>query len=152
MDRLTKRVDDIVYMVKDGELLAPRALSGQEVRKVLLRLAEHEDKIDELLLAMNTQNAWIGSYRHALYESENNVHFMYDEYGKLYKENKQLMAESVRHGKWIPADGDDIPCDEWECTACGERRVFMYEMDEEDMNDTYLYCPNCGAKMDGKQQ
>lgn len=59
-------------------------------------------------------------------------------------------AEPVRHGKWIPADGEDTPCcDEWECTACGERMVFMYEMDKEDMNDAYLYCPNCGAKMDG---
>lgn len=42
MERLTKREGDIVYMVKDGELLAPRALSGQEVRQVLQKLAEYE--------------------------------------------------------------------------------------------------------------
>ena len=43
MDRLTKREGDIVYMVKDGNLLSPVALSGQEVRQVLQRLAEYED-------------------------------------------------------------------------------------------------------------
>lgn len=146
MNRLTKRDGDIIYMVKDGELLAPRALSGQEVRKVLLRLAEHEDKIDELLLAMNTQNAWIGSYRHALYESENNVHFMYDEYGKLYKENKQLMAESVRHGKWVcifePDENDNVQCN---CSVCGAGDLHA-------KNTIVPYCWKCGAKMDGEQQ
>lgn len=43
MNRITKRDGDIVYMVKDGELLAPRALSGQEVRQVLQKLADYED-------------------------------------------------------------------------------------------------------------
>ena len=43
MNRLTKRDGDIVYMVKDGELLAPMAMSGQEVRQVLQRLADFED-------------------------------------------------------------------------------------------------------------
>lgn len=43
MERLTKREGDIVYMVKDGELLAPVQLRGQEVRMVLQRLADFED-------------------------------------------------------------------------------------------------------------
>lgn len=46
MDRLTKREGDIVYMVKDGELLAPVALSGQEVRRVLQKLADYEDALE----------------------------------------------------------------------------------------------------------
>ena len=46
MDRLTKREGDMVYMVKDGELLAPRALSGQEVRQVLQKLADYEDEAE----------------------------------------------------------------------------------------------------------
>ena len=51
MDRLTKREGDIVYMQKDGELLAPVALSGQEVRQVLQKLADYEavEEVRELV-------------------------------------------------------------------------------------------------------
>ena len=43
MDRLTKRAGDIVYMVKDGQPLAPMAMSGQDIRQALMKLAEYED-------------------------------------------------------------------------------------------------------------
>ena len=56
----------------------------------------------------------------------------------------------VVHGSWIPNDTQS-PCDEWDCTACGERRTFMCEMDMDDMQEFYKYCPNCGARMDGKE-
>ena len=58
-------------------------------------------------------------------------------------------VEPVRHGRWIPADGEgENPCDEWDCSACGERRTFMVEMDTDDMRENYKFCPSCGAKMD----
>lgn len=54
----------------------------------------------------------------------------------------------VKHGRWIAVDSE-IPCDEWDCSACGQRRTFLYEMDADDMKEYYQHCPNCGAKMDG---
>ena len=64
-----------------------------------------------------------------------------------------IKAEPVRHGEWVPAEGEgESPCDEWDCTACKQRRTFMYEMSEEDMSEYYPYCPNCGAKMKGGDQ
>lgn len=43
MNRLTKRDGDIVYYCKDGNHIAPMAMSGQDVRQVLQKLAEYED-------------------------------------------------------------------------------------------------------------
>ena len=57
----------------------------------------------------------------------------------------------VVHGEWIPVD-EESPCDEWDCTACGQRRTFLCEMDMDDMRECYPYCPNCGAKMDGERK
>ena len=58
MDRLTKRENDIVYMVKDGELLAPMAMSGQEVRQVLQRLADYEDGEHGKWIRKHVGNGW----------------------------------------------------------------------------------------------
>lgn len=72
-------------------------------------------------------------------------------YGRMKRaveETPTVDAEPVRHGRWIPVDGE-APCDEWDCTACGRRMTFMVDMDEDDMAENYWRCPNCGAKMDG---
>lgn len=55
----------------------------------------------------------------------------------------------VRHGAWIPVD-EMPPCGEWRCSDCGQSRIFTWDMSIEDMMECYLYCPNCGAKMDGE--
>lgn len=61
-----------------------------------------------------------------------------------------IEAVEVVHGRWVPADGEgESPCDEWDCTACGERRTFVYDMDEYDMEENYPRCPKCGAYMKG---
>ena len=71
-----------------------------------------------------------------------------DDVDKEAKECGHLLeVAEVRHGRWIAVDGDS-PCDEWDCTACGQRRTYMCEMDADDMKEFYPYCPNCGAKMD----
>ena len=44
--RLTKRVHDIVSLQKDGQLVPPMNMSGQEVRMVMERLAEYEDEAE----------------------------------------------------------------------------------------------------------
>ena len=62
----------------------------------------------------------------------------------------------VVHGRWIPSESDfddddtlfDVEewCD-WQCSACREDICY-----EDPMPPRLLpkYCPNCGAKMDGK--
>lgn len=49
----------------------------------------------------------------------------------------------VRHGKWIKY-GDDS----WECSECHSENCYAYDNNLKRFTD--LYCPNCGAKMDGK--
>lgn len=57
----------------------------------------------------------------------------------------------VRHGEWKPKhweggifDGKMFD----ECSICGYERFF----DDIRFKTTFNYCPNCGAKMDGKEQ
>lgn len=64
------------------------------------------------------------------------------------KDMPTIEAEPVKRGRWVAVDGEEQPCDEWDCTACGQRRTFMCEMDADDMKECYPYCPNYGAKMD----
>lgn len=58
----------------------------------------------------------------------------------LIKSAPTLDIVPVIHAHWIKSDCDS--CDFW-CSECG------FE-DCEDMS-LYLYCPHCGAKMDGKE-
>jgi Zn finger protein HypA/HybF involved in hydrogenase expression len=54
---------------------------------------------------------------------------------------KALKAESVKHGRWI----DDEDTTYANCSECGWQIDTHYERG-------YLnYCPNCGAKMDGRE-
>ena len=61
-----------------------------------------------------------------------------------------IEAEPVRHGRWVPlsydgyADGYPV-YDEWECSECH----FACEGEGE---PPLNYCPNCGAKMEGKNE
>lgn len=48
----------------------------------------------------------------------------------------------VVHSKWIWDSGS-----RYECEACGNTT----EVDEITGTPIYNYCPNCGAKMDGKK-
>ena len=65
----------------------------------------------------------------------------------LVKAQPYCDVAEVRHGEWIPIviqeNYFDPPyCDTCKCSICG------YEID---VSETiYNYCPNCGAKMDGK--
>ena len=61
-------------------------------------------------------------------------------------------AELVRHGAWLPCDKNGYILTETELRD--GRRWYGYECSE--CNNIYhgnaltKYCPNCGAKMDGK--
>jgi hypothetical protein len=66
----------------------------------------------------------------------------------LLKKAPAADVVEVVHGEWIPieADGyaDGYPVwDLWECSECREE----HRGDEDTLTP---YCPNCGAKMDGK--
>lgn len=69
---------------------------------------------------------------------------------KLIEEAPAVDAVPVVHGRWISVDGES-ECDEYDCSACEQRRTFLEEMSLEDMAEHYPYCPNCGAKMDGER-
>ena len=45
----------------------------------------------------------------------------------------------VRHGEWLFHDTDENDMTIVKCSECGRKRYFGAN-----------YCPNCGAKMDGK--
>ena len=53
-------------------------------------------------------------------------------------------AEPVRHGRWI--DPQPEGCMTWDkrayqqCSICGDKQYLSQSM---------IYCPNCGARMDG---
>lgn len=52
---------------------------------------------------------------------------------------KPVDAVPVRHGKWVD-DSNGIEGAWNYCSVCGEQAIDLYD-----------YCPNCGAKMDGKE-
>lgn len=71
----------------------------------------------------------------------------------------------VRHGEWVEDGYDDIPC---VCSYCGAEALynstfelqFDYDWEENlvpcgyEEHRVYIktpFCPNCGAKMDGKE-
>jgi predicted RNA-binding Zn-ribbon protein involved in translation (DUF1610 family) len=50
-------------------------------------------------------------------------------------------AVEVKHGEWVVCgDGKYVP---FMCSACGKTTSWYHKQ-------TANYCPNCGAKMDGK--
>lgn len=66
---------------------------------------------------------------------------------RIIDEAPTLDVASVAHGRWVGLEydgyADGLPVyDLWGCSECGE------EQRGEEVPDTYLYCPYCGAKMD----
>ena len=64
-------------------------------------------------------------------------------------EIKQLPTADVvevRHGRWKIYD-DGFGCELMHCSICQEE---FYDGDNDTVDNLYNYCPNCGAKMDGK--
>lgn len=64
----------------------------------------------------------------------------------LIEQAPTIDAVPVVHGRWVSVDGEG-ECDEYDCSACGQRKTFLVEMSYEDMVEEYPYCPKCGADM-----
>lgn len=58
----------------------------------------------------------------------------------------------VKHGEWLqtkePLGYKDVDC--IECSACRDSWVIDEDFDFEFHKQYWNYCPNCGARMDGK--
>ena len=54
-------------------------------------------------------------------------------------------AEPVRHGRWKTCEGWDGD-EYYECSECGDAFTLI---DGTPQDNDYLYCPHCGARMDG---
>lgn len=64
----------------------------------------------------------------------------------LDKQPKADAAE-VKHGKWIKITGMSPPeyHGKYVCSECGDKALCKNHREE-----LSIYCPNCGARMDGK--
>ena len=49
------------------------------------------------------------------------------------------------HGRW-EIKTDNYDCEYAMCSVCGEE---FYDANEDTIDITFNYCPNCGARMDG---
>lgn len=61
-------------------------------------------------------------------------------------------VQEVKHGKWVLSAESlgiqDVDC--VKCSLCGELFIVDEDYDFDYIKDFFIYCPNCGAKMDGK--
>lgn len=57
-------------------------------------------------------------------------------------------VQPVVHGKWIKNEGIGVQGVGWHCSVCKENDVWAF-IDKGEKTQDDLYCPNCGAKMDG---
>ena len=65
-----------------------------------------------------------------------------------------IEAEPVKHGRWIFKDDDRMPwCTQAICSHCkkvvANNTHLAVDFGQRDFVAENLYCPNCGAKMDG---
>ena len=115
-------------------------------------LAELEDEID---------------FVSPFYNAEQNQYFTMG-LRCAYRDAQRFPAADVvevRHGEWVEDGYDDIPC---VCSCCGAEaqytstfeETFDYDWEENLCSTGYEetrkyirtpFCPNCGAKMDGKE-
>lgn len=80
-----------------------------------------------------------------LYDNEFAVLCPLDEVSGVVDACPTVDAVPVVHGRWSDAGFGELPKHApygWACSACGGISF----------NNEYIYCPNCGAKMDGERK
>ena len=84
-----------------------------------------------------------------------NPQYEYDELVRkgiidLVKQRPAADVVEVRHGEWeVCSDEYEICAGEFVCSECKESFVSS-ELTDEQFFEMMKFCPNCGAKMDGK--
>ena len=103
-------------------------------------LAELEDEID---------------FVSPFYNAEQNQYFTMGlrcAYGDAQRFPAADVVE-VRHGEWVetqePLGWCDVDCAE--CSVCHESWIIDEDSSIDDYKCLWHYCPDCGAKMDGKE-
>ena len=74
--------------------------------------------------------------------------FPYWQFSKCIKEAPAADVARVVHGRWVEIGRNSHDYEtsiEEKCSLCG-RYVYRYDTQPQDN-----YCPNCGARMDGKE-
>lgn len=66
---------------------------------------------------------------------------------RILEEQPTADVVEVVHGEWDILT-DEYDCEYVRCSACNEE---FYPMDEDTVDRLYNYCPECGAKMNGKK-
>jgi hypothetical protein len=80
-----------------------------------------------------------------LYDNEFAVLCPLDEVSGVVDACPTVDAVPVVHGRWSDAGFGELPKHApygWACSVCGGISF----------NNEYIYCPNCGAKMDGERK
>lgn len=65
---------------------------------------------------------------------------------EMLEDAPEVEAEPVRHGKWARENNYGI----WKCSECGCKVNRSNPLKGNIWN--YYYCPNCGAKMERKEE
>jgi DNA-directed RNA polymerase subunit RPC12/RpoP len=75
---------------------------------------------------------------------------LYDAYKIIEEEVDAADVEPVRHGRWIDKSDDEYAyCENvYQCSVCGEEWDFLEGTPNQ---NSYHYCPNCGAKMEKEE-
>ena len=67
---------------------------------------------------------------------------------ELLEKVPTIEAEPVRHGRWIEQEAPNMDT-YYDCSVCGESFCLI---EGSPMDNLYIYCPNCGAKMDKENE
>ena len=111
-----------------------------------MRLIQLDEKRNLALKAIvygcNTNKRLVGSsYMTGIDSGSPEIISFYDALDVIDKMmDDTIEAEPVKHGRW-----EWWSADNYKCSNCAN----ITSVDEWMEQPTYLYCPNCGAKMDG---
>lgn len=119
-------------------------------------MAEYIERTEELMLAMNAGARAIENtkrYHGAVYTkdvfSESPQEIPYLQAAKVLRKVSDAPTADVApvvHGRWVPCFDENCKC-RWgfgKCSNCGQE-YYAHAI------NYYKYCPNCGAKMDGRE-
>ena len=106
------------------------------------------NKLEEMVIQSKKDNPHSNSIQRQMHTHEHR-HFLC-----MLNQAPTADVVEVRHGEWLPYDYDEEEYQDveesynWRCSICQDDISYL-DMVERDLLPNY--CPNCGAKMDGKE-